>query len=288
MGIPDSRMTARKQPKVAVVLSGGAAYGFAHLGVLKGLEEMGLKPSMIVGTSMGAIVGSLYAYNPDADWVYNQIKPYTDRWYLKVVDVTNPREGFMKGHTVEKELRNVIHNAKFSELKLPLIVNATDLRDGKDVAFSRGNVADAVRASISVPLLIKPVFKKKQILVDGGLTDNTFFRILIPHANEYDLFVIVHFRNKIRRLKDNYSFKELVYQVYSIMQTQQTQNHFRLLELDRSKAAKEFRKKMVVVCPDVSGLWGTDFEKIDLFWKKGYQAFRKSRSKIFPIINKIR
>lgn len=155
--------------KIGLVLSGGGARGFAHLGVIKALNEKGIIPDVISGTSAGAIVGSLYADG------------YTPEEILKILNLNGrlhyfspavPRGGLLQISGIEKILREKLRAKKFNDLKIPLFVSATDLNNGKAVYFSEGDLLQPVIASASIPVLFRPVVIDNVQYVDGGVLDN--------------------------------------------------------------------------------------------------------------------
>jgi NTE family protein len=155
--------------KTGLVLSGGGARGFAHLGVLKALNDTGIFPDVIAGTSAGALVGVLYAdgYSPDE---ILKIMNTTSR--LHYIRPTVPREGLLQISGIERILNENLRAKKFEELGVPLFVTATDLNNGKAVYFSSGELIRPVIASASIPVLFNPVIIDNIHYVDGGVLDN--------------------------------------------------------------------------------------------------------------------
>jgi NTE family protein len=155
--------------KTGLVLSGGGARGFAHLGVLKALNDAGIFPSVIAGTSAGALVGVMYADGFSPDEIFS-IMNSTSR--LHYVRPTVPREGLLQISGIEKILRENLRAKSFEDLKIPLYVTATDLNNGVAKYFSSGELIMPVIASASIPVLFKPVIIRKIHYVDGGVLDN--------------------------------------------------------------------------------------------------------------------
>jgi len=155
--------------KTGLVLSGGGARGFAHLGVLEALNEEGIFPDVISGTSAGALVGVLYA---DGFTPREIMKMMNSTSRLHFVRPTVPREGLLQISGIEKILSEKLRAKKFEDLKIPLFVTATDLNNGKIEYFSKGDLLRPVIASASIPVLFKPVVINKIHYVDGGVLDN--------------------------------------------------------------------------------------------------------------------
>jgi NTE family protein len=155
--------------KTGLVLSGGGARGFAHLGVLQALNEAGIYPDIISGTSAGALAGVMYC---DGHSPREILKLMTRNSRLDYMRPILPRDGILEISGINKILETNLTARKFEELKLPLIVCATDLNNGTPVYFSKGDLITSVIASSSIPVMFKPVIINKIYYVDGGVLDN--------------------------------------------------------------------------------------------------------------------
>jgi len=158
-----------KQYKTGLVLSGGGARGFAHIGLIQALNEAGIFPDVISGTSAGAIVGALYAdgYTPA-----EIMKILNSNSRLHYIRPTVPREGLLQISGIVRILRDNLRAKIFEDLKIPMYVTATDLNNGKVVYFSKGELHNIIIASASIPVLFKPVIINNIHYVDGGVLDN--------------------------------------------------------------------------------------------------------------------
>jgi NTE family protein len=156
----------RKAVKVALVLGAGAAKGFAHVGVLKVLEANHVPIHMVVGTSVGSLVGSLYAYGYPA-YDLQKIAMGLERGEL--VDLTVPDNGFVKGELLEAYVNRMIRGATMENLRIPFYAVATDIGSGQEMVFGKGNTGLAVRASCSIPGVFQPVRIGDRTYVDGGV-----------------------------------------------------------------------------------------------------------------------
>jgi NTE family protein len=193
--------TAGERPRIGLVLSGGGAKGMAHIGVLKVLEEAGIRPDYITGTSMGGLVGALYALGYSAseiekivlrlDWdlilsnelPLNQIaieeKPYYGRYMLELpvvkFDIRFP-SGLIEGQTLNKLLSRLTRSAHgtndFGKLPIPFACVATDLVTGEKVVLRQGFLPEAMRATMAIPTVFTPVQVDGRVLIDGGLVQN--------------------------------------------------------------------------------------------------------------------
>jgi NTE family protein len=158
--------TPEKPPRVAVVLGAGAAKGFAHVGVLKILESNRIPISMIVGTSAGSFVGSLYAYGFNA---FQLQKISFDIEQGELADFTIPDNGFIKGEKLEGYVNRMLRNTPMEKLRIPFYAVATDIQSGREMVFGTGNTGSAVRASCSIPGVFTPVTIGGRMYVDGGV-----------------------------------------------------------------------------------------------------------------------
>lgn len=158
-----------KQYNIGLVLSGGGTRGFAHLGVIEALNEAGLVPDVVAGTSAGALAGALYCdgYSPR-----EILKITTAHSRLDLIRPAMPHDGLLQISGVEKILENNLRAKNFEDLKVPLFVTATDLMHGRAVYFSKGPLIKPLMASSSIPVLFKPVIIDDILYVDGGVLDN--------------------------------------------------------------------------------------------------------------------
>lgn len=161
--------SAKDMYKLGVALSGGGAKGFAHLGVLQALNEKGLYPEIISGTSAGAFAGVLYAdgYTPKEILAFFQNKAFRE-----FAEFTIPHGGFFKSDGFRSFLKKHLRSGTFDDLKIPLRAVATDIEYGESKVFTKGEIIPAVIASCSVPIIFRPVEINERYYVDGGLFKN--------------------------------------------------------------------------------------------------------------------
>ncbi len=155
--------------QTGIVLSGGGARGFSHLGVLQALNEAGIYPDCISGTSAGSIAGVFYADGYTPVEILQLLSKNKRHDYLSF---SIPKEGLLEMSGMQKILKKHIRAKSFNELKIPLFVTATDLNNGKVRYFHKGNIIDAVIASSSIPVVFKPHIIDNIYYVDGGVMDN--------------------------------------------------------------------------------------------------------------------
>ncbi len=160
------------RPLIGLALGGGAARGLAHVGVLKVLQREKIPIDIVSGTSAGALIGALYAHSRDAEYVTDLVLSVDRRQLTGLVDLTLPRSGLIEGKKVQRLLEKFIgKDSTFSQLQIPLSVVAADIVTGEQIVISEGLVAEAVRASISIPAVFTVVKWKGRLLVDGGLVN---------------------------------------------------------------------------------------------------------------------
>ncbi len=199
--LSSGQANSQERPKIGLVLSGGGAKGLAHIGVLKVLEEAGIRPDYIAGTSMGGIVGGLYAIGYSVDslekiakttkWSYYlsddiprraitlEEKEDHDRFVLSIPIAESGIKipgGVINGQNIENffnQLCSPVYAIRnFSDFPIPFICNATDIVTGKEVVFKEGYLPDALRATMSIPSIFDPIELDGKLLVDGGLVNN--------------------------------------------------------------------------------------------------------------------
>jgi len=164
-------MILENRKKVGLVLGGGYARGLAHIGILEVLEREGIPVDMIAGTSIGALIGALYAREKDAVLIKKQAMQLDWVGLTSLVDLTLSKSGFISGKRLTNLLRRFIGDIQFTELEVPLACVATDIITGDEIVINEGKVLEAVRASISIPLIFTVVKKESRYLVDGGLVN---------------------------------------------------------------------------------------------------------------------
>jgi NTE family protein len=155
--------------KIGFVLSGGGARGFAHLGFLEALNEAGIYPDVIAGTSAGALAGVLYADGYSPREILSMMKTGSR---FELLRPALPREGLLQISVIVKLLRKYLRSKTFSDLKIPMFITATDINNGKVVYFSQGELLDIVIASSSIPVIFPPKKIGDTTYVDGGVLDN--------------------------------------------------------------------------------------------------------------------
>lgn len=286
----------------ALVLSGGGARGFAQIGVIKALEEEGLKPDLIVGTSMGAIIGSMYAVGIDINDIEQILKKVewreifsnrVDRNKLFVIQKDEPQ-----GHFFEIRFKNnftpVLPNSishgqaifdiispllapalnqahfNFDSLYIPLRVVASDILHGKSIAFSKGDLPEAVRASCGIPFTFAPVSQDSLFLVDGGLLEN----IPVESAKKSgaDIVVAVDVTSPFHK-KEELGNPVLFYDQIVSMHIAKNK--------ERTRALSD-----IIIKPKLDDIKNSEFKNLDSLIEIGYVAAKEKIGDIKNILNK--
>ena len=243
-------------------MGGGAARGLAHIGVLEVLEKEGIPIDMIAGTSMGAIVGAIYARKQDVKLMKKLAINFGSKKIRYFSDFTIPRTGLIKGHRIEDELRTVIGgNTSFQDLRIPFSCVAVDIDNGEEVVIKEGTVWEAVRASYSVPVVFTLPKWHGRHLVDGGLMNP------VPTKTVRDMgadFVIsVNVLPKVLPSKAVSDNKEP--NIFTIIMKT-------FYILDSKLIETSIRGADVVIQPDIAHISFTDFQRAEECIEKGIEA----------------
>jgi NTE family protein len=266
--IPKETTPPPKPAKIAVVLGAGASKGFAHIGVLKVLETQKIPIHMIVGTSAGSLVGSLYAYGFDA-FTLQSIAMKVEK--SDVIDYTIPDNGFIKGEKLEAFINKTIKNTPIDKLKLRFYAIATDISNGEEVAFAKGNTGEAVRASCSVPGVFQPKKIGGKTYVDGGVVSP----VAVDVARRYgaDVVIAVDISGGIAGEVPQ-----------GIMDTM-----MKSVDIMYSKiAAYQVKKADIVIRPNVKNIGSTELEKRHEAILEGEKAAMEALPAITQIIARLK
>lgn len=244
--------TPKPPLKIALVLGGGAARGFAHIGVIKALEAQGIVPSMVVGTSAGSVVGALYASGMGG---FELQKLALQMEEDMVTDWTLPNRGVFKGEALQNFINQKVQNLPIQKLPKPLGVVATDLQSGEMMVFRTGNTGMAVRASSAVPGVFQPVEISGRDYVDGGLTSPVPAQV--ARNMGADFIIAVDISNVVQRDKLTGTLDVLL-QTFAIM--------------GHAISRHELEDADVVIRPRTTEVNSTDFEGRHLAILEGEKA----------------
>jgi NTE family protein len=252
----------KKIPKVGLALGGGAARGFAHIGVLQVLEEEGIKPQFVVGTSAGSLVAAFYASGKTGaqlQWLADSM----DESQLTDWTVPFMSRGMLRGEALGRYINTQLNGAKIEDLKIPLGIVATDLQTGDGILFRRGDIATAVRASSAVPSVFEPVRIGNKDYVDGGLVSPV--PVLYARQMGADIVIAVDISSRPEDAKTTDMLKVLL-QTFSIM--------------GKSISQLEMAQAEVVVRPAMSDVGSTEFAAR----KKSIEAGRAAMKLALPAL----
>jgi NTE family protein len=257
-----------KPAKIAVVLGAGASKGFAHVGVLKILELNKIPIHMVVGTSVGSFVGSLYAFG------YNPYELQTIAFALQkddVADYTIPDNGFIKGEKLENFINNKVKYTTIDKFKIPFYAVTTNIQTGEEMVFGRGNTGKAVRASCSIPGIFQPPVINDKMYVDGGVVSP----LAIDVARRYgaDVVIAVDVSSSLASSAPSGTI-ETIMQAIDIMYGKM--------------AAIQIKNADVVIKPKIGYIGSSDFSKRHEAIMEGEKAANAALPAINSILSKLR
>jgi NTE family protein len=245
-----------RKVRIGLALGGGAARGFAHIGVIKALEAQGIYPEIVVGTSAGSVVGALYAAGNNG-FALQRVALDMDEstisdWALPLFGKVS---GVLKGEALQNYVNKAVHNVPMEKLKLSFGAVATDLNNGQPILFQRGNTGQAVRASSSVPSVFQPVKIGSRTYVDGGLVAPVPVRFAREMGADFIIAVNISTQTDTQA---TLSSLEVLMQTFSIMG--QRLNHYELKDAD------------IVISPSLGTMGSGDFNSRNLAILAGEQA----------------
>lgn len=251
----------RRPPRIGLALGGGAARGFAHVGVIQVLEEAGIRPELVAGTSAGSLVAALYAsgrQGPQLQRIADTMDEATFAdWTLPLFS-----RGMLRGDALARYVSQQVGGRRIEELPMPLGILSTDLHSGQGVLFQRGDVATAVRASSAVPGLFQPVLISGREYVDGGLVAPVPVRQARQMGAELVIAVDI---SQVPESNSATDVFQILMQTFTIM--------------GKSINALELRgPDLVVVRPALNGVSGADFSTR----RRAIQAGRQAMTQALP------
>ena len=246
---PQSQVQPAVQPKpqrnvrIGLALGGGAARGFAHIGVIKALEAQGIVPDLVVGTSAGSLVGALYAAGNNG-FALHKLALEMDEAAISdwSVPFFSKATGVFKGEALQQYVNRTVNNVPLEKLKIPFGAVATDLNNGQPILFQRGNTGAAVRASSAVPSVFQPVRIGDHSYVDGGLVSPVPVRFAREMGADFIIAVNISSQPDAQ---PSSSALDVLLQTFAIMG--QSINQYELKEAD------------IVIQPRLGSMKGNDF-----------------------------
>lgn len=189
-----SSVSTPSVPRVGLALGSGSARGLAHIGVLRAIEDAGIKVDFIAGTSMGALIGAIYAAGK-LEGLTERFLDFDWKSIVSLLDPVFPRSGLIDGQKIADFVRAHVPATSIEHLPIPFQAVATDIMNGEQVALGTGDLIEAVRASIAVPGIFTPVRSNGRILVDGGLVNPV--PVSVARAMGADLIIAVDLNHDI-------------------------------------------------------------------------------------------
>ena len=245
-----------KKIRIGLALGGGAARGFAHIGVIKALEAQGIIPEIVVGTSAGSVVGSMYAYGYNGFTLQKMALEMDEAsisdWALPFFSKS---PGVLKGEALQAYVNKTVHNQPIEKLKIPFGAVATDLKTGQPILFRRGNTGMAVRASSAVPSVFQPVSIGGRTYVDGGLVAPVPVRFAKEMGAEFIIAVNI---SSATEAQATASSLDVLMQTFTIMGQRLNQH--------------ELKDADVVITPALGSMGSADFNGRNLAVLAGEQA----------------
>jgi NTE family protein len=246
----------KRKMRIGVALSGGAAHGIAHVGVLDVLSKAGIPIDMIAGTSAGSIVGAMYAAHRDTDRMLVDALDPNWKKLSAMSDPTLGRTGFLKGEKIRKLLSGFLGgDPDFEDLQIPLACVATDIDTGEEIVIEKGPVLDAVRASISLPGIFTVVKREGRYLVDGGLTTPVPVNVVRGMGAEFVIAVNVN-PDVTRRMGKTYQARLATHKPPNLLQIMMQSIYITTWALAHSSIASAD----VGIEPDLGTITSSDFK----------------------------
>lgn len=252
------------EPRIALVLGGGAARGFAHIGVIRVLEQERIPVDLVVGTSVGSLIGAIYAAERDSfelEWTAFQLEQ-DDLFDFRLVNAVMGM-GYAKGEKLEAFVKAKVKKERIEELAIPFAAVATDLNWGHRVVLDRGPIARAVRASSAIPGVFEPVAHAGKVLVDGGVIDN--IPIGVAREKGADVVVAVDISEDVGNTEIR-NVLDVMLQATNIMFAE--------------NVARRKQGADVLVQPDVKGIGMLDFTQKKRAMQAGIEAARRAVPRI--------
>jgi len=235
-------MEIKKRPKVGLALGSGGARGLSIIGVLKVLEKNNIPIDYIAGSSIGAVIGSMYATGCSVEQIEKIFLDLKLENIFSLIDLKLSSDGLMGGNKIWQMVDDAINVRDFEDCTIPFSVVATDLETGQAVIFNKGMIANSVRASLSIPVMFKPVEIAGQMLADGGLS------LPVPVSVVRDMGADIVIAVNL----DGYEAKKSKLNIYEIAENS-------LSILRKNLAISNMEKADICISPEVQGIYWHDF-----------------------------
>jgi NTE family protein len=288
--------------QVGLVLGVGVAYGFAHIGVLKVIEDEQVPVDIICGSSMGAIIAALWAIGNSSSSILQITREFKEPKYIwELVDFTFPFLGFIKGNKLYSFLKKYVGNKTFHDVRVPLKIVASEIRRKESRVFDSGLLIDALMATCAMPGVFAPFRFREELLLDGGITcplpteplfEMGVKKIIAVNVTPSKEDILLQFQNMaaLREEPKDLRLKRKFFSLKAFLKEKFKTNIldiiFSSIEVMQSEVAKkEGQLADVVLHPDISGLHWLEFGKSEIFAERGEREARKYLDKIWQMIN---
>lgn len=249
--------------KIGLVLGGGGARGFFHMGVIKALQELNVKIKEVSGTSIGAVIGVIYAANPEIDFE----KIATELDFLEIFKILALVKNKDLNKNIEEFLKKYVAVENFSDLKIKCRFNATDVNQRKEIVFENGKIFPALIGSISIPGVFKPLKYKEMFLLDGGVINN----IPITLINKAKKILVSDITGPIKKINEKTLAADVLYSSVALMQQK--------ISFEKAKGIK---KEIIYLNLDDDKTFILDFRKKNYQYliDMGYKSVMKIKNKL--------
>lgn len=260
--------------KLGLALGGGGARGLAHIGIIKALNELKIPIHCVAGTSIGAIVGGVFAadrMDKAMEWV---LAPNWKKLIRLFLELHLSKKALIRGDKIEKFFREMIPVNRFEELEVPFAVVATDLMTGGEIVLCKGDVHSAIRASMSIPGVFCPVLYEGRILVDGGLINPLPIKVCRQFKADKVIAVDLNFR-----CEDNSSRPYGAMNMFSVMD-----ETFRVVMNMAQKSYRPISLLDIVLQPPLKDISIFDFHKADEIVNIGYEYAINEKDRLIRFV----
>ena len=253
-----------KKNKIGIALGGGAARGYAHIGVLNAIDELNIPISYVSGTSIGSFIGALYT-SGNLKTFENEVRSRNSfmKDVLFKLDPVFPKLSIMNGNEVIKIFKELTDIRTFEELKIPLTTVATDIINNKKIESNEGDIINAIKASIAIPGVLTPTYVNENLCVDGGLIDPVPLQSIIDMGSDITLAVNLYGLQSSEKNDNNYNIVDIVDRSAKIILNNVTHLSFKNNEPD------------ILIEPPIDQFKGWDFHRSNELIQIGYNTAKK-------------
>lgn len=264
---------------LGLVLGGGAAKGYAHIGVIKVLDEIGVKPDLVVGASMGSLVGGLYAFGFSGKRMEEIAGQIDKRKKRRLFPIRLNKRGFIDGKRVVKFLNELLGDAKIEDLRLKYAAVATDIENHQEVVIKTGSLIMAIRASIAIPVVFTPHSYGGMILNDGGILNPV--PITVAQDVGADRIIAVNVLPRFDYGRVEFTARKPSGRDFNLRAVfRETSDLITSRLIDREM---DFMKKGLVINVDTAGIGLSQFEKARPAIERGYEAAKGYAERIVAL-----